>query len=150
MPDTKPDTDTMLQRLLKTSSISRFLQWHNTDINRLPAFSEFVSNLCEEKGVTAESIIKRADIERTYGHKFFNGMRTPSRDKVLQLAFGFEMNFDEAQKLLSIARLSPLHPKVKRDAVIIFALKERFDIDDVQSMLNEMGIPVLGKERSNE
>ena len=150
MTDKKTDTAGLLQRLLKTTSIDRFFQRYDTDLNRLPEFGEYISSLCAEKGVTAESVIKRAGIERTYGHKFFNGTRTPSRDKVLQLAFGFEINFDETQKLLSIAKQSLLHPKVQRDAVIIFALKKKLGIDYVQSMLSEMDISVLGKERSNE
>jgi transcriptional regulator with XRE-family HTH domain len=150
VPDKKPDTDTLLRRLLKTSSIGRFLRRYNTDMNSLPAFGDYISDLCAEKGVSVESIIKKAGIERTYGHKFFNGTRAPSRDKVLQLALGFEMNFEEAQKLLSVARQSPLHPKVKRDAVIIFVLKEGLGAADAQSMLYELGIPVLGKERNYE
>jgi len=150
MLNKKPDTDALLVRLLKTTSLSRFLKRYETDMNSLPTFGEYISNLCAEKGLSAESVIKKAGIERTYGHKFFNGTRTPSRDKVLQLAFGFEMNLEQTQKLLSIAKQSPLHPKVKRDAVIIFVLKEELGIDEAQSMLHELGLSALGKERGNE
>jgi len=143
-------TDNLLQRLFKTSSFDRFFRRHNDDLQRFPAFSEYISNLCDEKGISAKDIIKKADIERTYGHQLFSGVRTPSRDKVLQLAFGFELTYDETQKLLLIARKSALHPKVKRDAALIFALDKRLDIIAVQSMLFELGVPILGKERLYE
>jgi transcriptional regulator with XRE-family HTH domain len=145
MPNTKTNTQALLQRLLKTSSISRFFQRYDEDISHFPSFGEYISDLCTEKGVTAESVIKKTAIERTYGHQLFNGTRTPSRDKVLQLAFGFEMDYAQAQKLLAVSRKSPLHPKIKRDAAVIFALKNGLDMDAVQATLHELGLPVLGE-----
>ena len=150
MPERKIDTDTLLRRLLKTTSIGRFFDGYNSDINRLPAFGEYICSLCEEKDATAESIIKKAGIERTYGHKFFNGSRMPSRDKVLQLAFGFELNFEQTQRLLTVARQSSLHPKVTRDAVIIFMLKKGHSLTEAQAVLSDLNLPVLGKEQLYE
>jgi len=150
MYDKKIDTDTLLQRLMKTTSIGRFLRRYNTDANRFPALSEYITDLCAKKGVSAESVIKKADIERTYGHKFFNGSRIPSRDKVLQLAFGFELNFEQTQRLLTVARQSLLHPRVKRDAVIIFVLKKGYGLAEAQAVLNDLSLPALGKEQFNE
>jgi transcriptional regulator with XRE-family HTH domain len=118
------------------------------DAEFYPTFSQYINRLCAEKGVTAAGIIKKANIERTYGHKIFNGTRTPSRDTALQLAFGFKMTFEETQKLLAIARKNPLHPKVKRDAVIVFVLKEGLGLNEVQATLSDLGFPVLGKERT--
>ncbi|MCL2627109.1 MAG: hypothetical protein FWD44_00215 [Oscillospiraceae bacterium] len=142
-------TDTLLERLFKTTSLDRFFRSHD-EVQRLPAFNEYINSLCEEKEVTAKEIIKKADIERTYGHQLFNGTRAPSRDKVLQLAIGFELNYEQAQKLLLVARKSALHPKVKRDAAIIYAIEKKLDIVSVQAMLFDLGVPILGKERFYE
>ena len=150
MPEGKVDTDTLLRRLMKTASLGRFLRRYDSDENRFPALSEYLTGLCAEKGVTAESVINKANIERTYGHKFFNGSRMPSRDKVLQLAFGFELNFEQTQKLLTVARQSPLHPRVKRDAVIIFVLKKGYSLIEAQAILSDFDLPVLGKEQLYE
>jgi transcriptional regulator with XRE-family HTH domain len=150
MSEEKVPTNTLLQRLFKTTSIDRFIRRYDEDMSHFPSFKKYINDLCTDKGVTAESIIKKADIERTYGHQLFNGTRKPSRDKVLQLAFGFEAGYEETQKLLSVARKSALHPKVKRDAAIIFALEKGLDIIAVQSTLFELGIPILGKERFYE
>ena len=150
MPEGKIDTDILLRRLLKTSSIRNFLRHYNTNENQFPALSEYITGLCAKKEVSAESVIKKANIERTYGHKFFNGSRVPSRDKVLQLALGFELNLEETQKLLAVARQSPLHPRVKRDAVIIFVLKKGHSLFEVQSVLSDLNLPILGKEQFYE
>lgn len=147
MPDKKTDTATLMERLLKTASLNRYLTRHDEDINNFPAFSEYIGSLCKEKDMTAESVIKKSQIERTYGYRFFNGTRTPSRDKVLQLAVGLGLELHEAQKLLAVARKSPLHPKVKRDAAIVFALKKGFDMAEAQSLLQELGCSVLGRDK---
>ena len=141
-------TSKLLQNLFKTASLDRFLRrLDDTDCN-IPPFHEYINTVCTEKNVTQEHIIKKADIERTYGHQLFRGTRTPSRDKVIQLAFGFELGYEETQKLLSIARKSNLHPKVKRDAVIIYALERELTLDDVQATLFDLNIKLLGKDRS--
>ncbi|MCL2820130.1 MAG: hypothetical protein FWD38_04780 [Oscillospiraceae bacterium] len=148
MSTEKISTSKMLQHLFKTASLDRFIKRYDRDMEYLPLFHEHINNLCKDKGTVPEQVIKKADIERTYGHQLFNGTRTPSRDKVIQLAFGFEMGYEETQKLLSVARKSSLHPKVKRDAVIIYAIEHELTLDDVQATLFDLEIKLLGKERN--
>jgi macrodomain Ter protein organizer (MatP/YcbG family) len=138
-------TDTFLQRLKRTTSIERFIRRHDKDMDRTPLLHEHLTFLCAQRNITPESVIKASDIERTYGHKFFNGARQPTRDKVIQLAFGFGMNFTETQELLAIAKKSALHPKVKRDAVITYALEKKHNLMSVQETLHELEIPLLGE-----
>jgi hypothetical protein len=55
------------------------------------------------------------------------------------------MNFDETQKLLTVAGKSTLYPKIKRDAVIIYALMNGYDIVAVQTSLFDFSLPTLGE-----
>ena len=71
-------------------------------------------------------------------------MRNPSRDTVLMLAFGFELSLDETQQILKVARQTPLHPKVKRDAVIAYCLHHQKTIVETQQVLYEYGLPLMG------
>lgn len=138
-------TDALLEQLFKTASFSRFLE-QNEAVMQMQEFHVFLCSLCEEKGLVREHIIKRARIERTYGHQIFRGTREPSRDKVIQLAFGFPLTVEEAQKLLCIAGKSPLYPRLKRDAAILFCLNRRDSIVEVQLLLNSLGLSLLGEE----
>ena len=147
MPRAKESTSTLLQRIFKTTSLERLIKRFDESEYDIPIFSEYITAICTERNVLPQHIIKKADIERTYGHQLFNGTRTPSRDKVLQLAFGFELSFDETQKLLTVARKSALYPKIKRDAVIIYALNHRYDIVAVQMSLFDLALPTLGEDR---
>jgi hypothetical protein len=147
MPREKESTSTLLQRIFKTTSLERLIKRFDESEYDVPPLNEYITALCKDRNAVPQHIIEKADIERTYGHQLFNGTRTPSRDKVLQLAFGFELDFDETQKLLTVARKSILYPKIKRDAVIIYALNHGYDIVAVQTSLFDLSLPALGEER---
>ena len=74
----------------------------------------------------------------------FNGTRRPSRDKVIQLAFGFGLGVDETQRLLRAADKSLLYPRLKRDAVILYGLQKSLPILAVQENLVKYGLTMLG------
>ena len=128
--------------------IPLFYLSESSDAQALPAFSSDITELCKAKGETPERIIRRGEIERSYGHRLFSGARNPSRDTVLQLAFGFELSADEAQQFLKIARVTMLHPKVKRDAVIAYCLHNGMSIMDAQQLLHDNDLPLIGGARN--
>ncbi|NCB51658.1 MAG: hypothetical protein EOM54_07250 [Clostridia bacterium] len=142
-------TSTLFRQLFKTSNIKAFTENNSAEM-RLPSFSEYISGLCADRGEVPERIIKRADIERSFGHQLFKGTKNPSRDTVLQLAFGFEADVDTAQELLRYAGMSALYPRVKRDAAIIYCLHNRFTIVETQNVLSDMKLPLIGGGKQNE
>jgi hypothetical protein len=145
MHDEKVSTEVLLQRLFKASGAGDFFRQFDELTDFVP-FPAYLKRLCAKRNVTPAFVIKKADIERSFGHQLFNGRRSPSRDKALQLAFGFGMNYDETQNLLKMSRKSLLYPKVKRDAAIIYALVNGFDVTAAQATLYELNLPLLGKE----
>jgi hypothetical protein len=149
LADKKITTELLLKRLFKTASISRFLNRYGEYMERAP-FHTYVNQLCAARGTVPERIIIKAGIARTYGHQLFSGTRKPSRDKVLQLALAFEMDYNEAQELIRTARKSPLYPRIERDAAIIYALHNKFSMDKTQAMLAELELPILGKGETPE
>ena len=106
--------------------------------------SEYLTKLCQDKDVVPSKVIKKAQIDRTYGYQIFNGTRTPSRDKIIMLAFGFSLSLEETQKLLKVAQKSVLYPKIKRDAVCIFAISKHMNVMQLQELLSSVDLPLLG------
>ena len=92
-----------------------------------------------------EQVIKKSQIDRTYGHQIFNGTRIPSRDKLIQLAFGFGLSLDETQTLLKKAGKSTLYAKVKRDAACIYGLSHDMNMMEVQDLMASLELPLLGE-----
>jgi hypothetical protein len=136
-------TSTLLRRLYKAPDVQSFFS-DNAELMREPPFHAYLSGLCRAMGQVPERIIRQASIERTYGHQLFNGTRKPSRDKVIQLAFGFGLDVADAQKLLAAARKSPLYPKIKRDAAVLYCLSHHRNILETQDILNDLGLTLLG------
>lgn len=136
-------TQELWARLFQAASVDAFLD-ENKDACALPAFSEYITELCAAKGQKPEWVIRRGNLDNSYGHRLFSGARNPSRDTVLQLAFGFGLNADEAQQLLRVANAAPLHPKVKRDAVVAYCLAHRQTLEDAQCALFNYELPLLG------
>lgn len=136
-------TSKLFRLLFKTSNLEQFMNKNATEM-QLQSFSEYITGLCKKQSEVPEHIIKRANIERSFGHQLFKGSRKPSRDKVLQLAFGFDADVDTAQELLKHARMSALYPRIKRDAAIIYCLHNRFTLMETQRVLHEMELPLIG------
>jgi transcriptional regulator with XRE-family HTH domain len=136
-------TGEFLHKLLKAKDLTSFLE-NNEEHLQTTVFHHYINELCRKTDTIPEQVIKRTTIERTYGHQLFNGTRKPSRDKVLQLAFGFGLEVDEAQKLLTVAQKSLLYPRIKRDAVLLFCLQNHRSELEAQDMLAEFKLTLLG------
>lgn len=140
----KIPTSTLLRRLFRAPDLQGFL---DTAINpeEVPTLSRYLLDLCKERGEIPEQVIKRSSIDRTYGHQLFNGTRKPSRDKVLQLAFGLKLDLEGTQQLLRIAQKSALYPRIKRDAAILYCINRHMDLLDTQTTLQTLGLTLLGE-----
>ena len=139
----RPATEELWARLLKSPTAGEYLRANR---ERLPSLPDQLGRLCRARGMSAADVIRAAGLERSFGYHLFRGTRNPSRDTVLQLAFGLCLSAGEAQELLKIARMSPLHPKVPRDAVLAHCLERRAGFLGAQEELEERELPLLGGE----
>jgi len=147
--DKKTKTSTLLHRIFKAADLESFIE-DNADAMQVLPFHTYISKLSQEMNQMPERIIKQASIERTYGHQLFNGTRKPSRDKVIQIAFGFGLDIGGAQQLLRIAQKPPLYPRIKRDAAILYCLYHHKSIIETQNVLNDLQLTMLGGTEKND
>ena len=136
-------TSTFMRQLFQTSNLPAFFR-QNQQTMEVPALTEHLRQLCADRGLVPERVIRAASIDRTYGHQIFNGTRRPSRDKVLQLAFGLGVGVEETQRLLRLADRSPLYPKLRRDAIILYCLNRRKGLAETQELLQSRELSILG------
>ncbi|MFH1880125.1 MAG: helix-turn-helix transcriptional regulator [Bacillota bacterium] len=146
--DGSQSTREIERRLFAAPDFDGFLE-ENAAGMLTPQICYHLSELCRTRGLKAVEVIRRADLDRTYGHQLFNGTRKPSRDKLIQLAFGLGLGVDETQELLKVARKSPLYPKIMRDAAVMRCLYENKRLDDVQALLSRLGLTLLSGEDRN-
>lgn len=143
--DDNAKTSTLLRQLFQAPDLDTFFDRYQPALC-LPDFHEYLLELCRERQMKKETVIRRAGIERTYGYQLLNGTRKPSRDKTLQLALALRLNMDETQKLLQIAEKSPLYPRLKRDAAVLYCVSHGYGVMETQSLLHELGLALLGEE----
>ncbi len=146
--DGMKSTRELQRRLFSASSFDLFLE-ENAGGLQTPKLCYHLSELCRARGMRPVEVIRRAGLDRTYGHQLFSGIRKPSRDKLIQLAFGFGLSVEETQELLKVALKSPLYPKIMRDAAVMRCLFEGCKIDDLQALLLQLGLTLIGGEERN-
>lgn len=140
----KVGTSKLYEKLFKADTLQQFLS-KNGDELQPPPFHEYITQLCHERGEVPERVIKRANIETSYGHQIFKGVRRPSRDTVLQLAFGLEADVDTAQRMLKYAQKSQLYPRIKRDAAVLYCLHNDIPFLKAQALLHDLELTPLGE-----
>ena len=143
----KVNTNTLMKRLFKANDLDVYLQGNDSYL-QAPDFYTLLKSYCEQREMLPAHVIEQSQIERTYGHQLFNGTRRPSRDKVIQLALGLGLSVDETQRLLRAAGKSPLYPRLKRDAVILYGIQKKLPILAVQESLTKYGLTLLGGQKS--
>lgn len=137
-------TNSLLRKFINGKDFQKVCD-ENKDAFKELSISDNLKQLCKERGVVPEQVIKKAQIDRTYGHQIFNGTRLPSRDKLIQIAFGLGLTLEETQRLLWSSGKSGLYPRFKRDAAIIFGISHQMDIMEMQCLLTSIEIPLLGE-----
>ena len=139
----KVTTGSLMQRIMKTSSLSRFLN-QNEQYMGTEDLAIWLNNICRERGLSVSEVIREAQIDRSYGYQIFRGIRTPSRDKLLQLALGIGLDVNQTQHLLILSGKSTLYPRLKRDAVLLYCIRHSFSVLDTQDVLEKYELSLLG------
>ena len=97
--------------------------------------------MINEKCITTAQIADLSNLEPNYINKLRIGqIKKPSRDKLLQLAFGLSFTEDETQLLLRLAGLCALYPRFKRDYIIMTCIRANKSIWDCNDYLIENGV----------
>jgi len=100
-----------------------------------PTFSEHLKTLMEQCGLTPAKLGELALLSRSFTYQLCSGMRVPSRDVVLRLALVLRLDLEETQRLLRTACRGALYPRLRRDAVFIFALRQGLNLYDTNELL---------------
>lgn len=136
-------TDNLLKQLLSAHDLDDFLAANENVLSSI-SLSEYLEALLSSKGRKKADVIRDAQLDTVYGYQIFQGLKTaPSRDKLLQLAFGLTLNLQETQKLLRVGQAGALYAKNRRDSIIIYALEHQKSILQLNELLEKEGERLL-------
>lgn len=108
------------------------------------SLSDHLNMLLSQKGTNKAEVIRGSLLDRAYLYQIFSGAKTPSRDKLIAIAFGLHLSDDETQKMLKLSGNRELYPKDERDALILFAIQKKMTIFEANESLFRHGLTVLG------
>lgn len=146
MSDAAPEerlTEELLEQLLASATPEAYLADAPTEDRSL---AEFLTALLAEKGLKRSDVIRAAGINATFGYQIFQGTRKPGRDSAIMLAFGLGCDLRETQRLLRLAGVSELWCKIRRDAILIFAVEHGFTREQADDELWRLGEKTLLSE----
>lgn len=109
----------------------------------LPALSDYLHDQLRRRGVPLKDIIRRCNLDRSYGYQLFNGTRRPTRDVLMMLSLELGLGEQEAQRLLQLAGRAPLYARCRRDAAVFYGLSHHLSPAEVHDLLLELGEPGL-------
>lgn len=115
------------------------------------SFTSYMDMIIERKGIKRQDIAQRADLSRSYSYKLLTGeKRTKDRDKIILLCMALEMVLEEVQTALDLYPFPRLNSQIKRDTLIIIAIKVKKSIDELDKWLSNVELPLLSRSKSEE
>lgn len=106
--------------------------------------ADHLAMLLVQKGVSRADVVRASLLDRTYVYQIFSGEKTPSRDKLIAIAFGLGLSEDETQKMLRLSGNRELYARDERDALILFCLQREKNIFATNELLSSHNLKILG------
>lgn len=100
---------------------------------------DFWETAIEKSGYSKSNIINKSDFSYCYFYDVINGRKIPGRDKIIRLILTMHLSVDECQEALRISRRSALYPRIRRDAIILFAISNGYSIYQLSELLADAG-----------
>ena len=136
------DTAELMNEIKSAKNILDYME-RNQEEMYLNTLADCFNEWLPKKDCQVADVVQKSNLNKSYVYQIFNGKKFPSRDKVIALAFGLELNADETQKLLKQAGYRELYPRDRRDALLLFAINQKMNILDANEVLYDHEIEVL-------
>jgi hypothetical protein len=107
----------------------------------------FFNKLFATTGLQKSSVIRQANISRSYGYQIIDGTRIAKRDYYIAIALAMRLDLATTQWLLAITETGVLYRPLKRDAAIIFAIQHGYDRLKLYGLLRALKLSPLDIDR---
>ena len=136
------DTMILQSELKNAASPEQFIK-ENRESLGLESVAEYLNDMLIQYDTEKSDVTKNGGFVGNYLYQVFNGKKSPSRDKLIQIAIGFPLTLEETQRLLRLGGYSELYVKNSRDAFLMFAIEKRYGIQKINELLFENGHAIL-------
>ncbi len=107
------------------------------------SFEKHLQQLINKKGLKNSEVYAAANISKQYFSKLLKGQVKPSKEKVLALAVGLQLNMDEAVDFLRLAGYA-LSPVSQTDVIVEYFIRHReYSVMKIDIVLFDYGLSPL-------
>jgi transcriptional regulator with XRE-family HTH domain len=107
------------------------------------SFEKYLQKLINKKGLKNSQVYATANISKQYFSKLLKGKVKPSKEKVLALAIGLNLNLDEAVDFLRIAGYA-LSPISQTDTIVEYFIRNKdYNVLKIDIVLFDYGLEPL-------
>ena len=140
----KKSTEQLMNELKNASDIEDFVNKNQNEMLE-SSLSEYLRQLLEKYGLEKSDVFRRAKMtESNYGYELFrDDSKKASRDKLIQICVGFPLTIEETQEVLRYGKVRTLYPRDERDAYVLFAIKNGYDMAQLNDLLFAHGLKVF-------
>lgn len=142
LDDVEKSTEQLLNELSKAEDVFEFAKENQMELESY-SLTGLLEDLLVKYGKQKKDVIKDSGLDTTYGYQIFDGRKNPRRDKLLQLAFGFPLTVDEANRVFRAAGVSDLYVRCKRDTICMYCLQQKMTVDECNALLYQAGEDTL-------
>ena len=142
LDDVEKSTEELLNELSKAEDVFEFARENQMELESY-SLTGLLEDLLVKYGKQKKDVIRDSGLDTTYGYQIFDGRKNPRRDKLLQLAFGFPLTVDEANRVFRAAGVSDLYVRCKRDTICMYCLQQKMSVDECNALLYQAGEETL-------
>ncbi len=136
-------TEELRHEIKAATDIEDYLKSNEKELIKC-TLSEHLNALLSEKEIKKADVVRGSLLNRAYVYQIFSGEKTPSRNKLIAIAFGLGLSGAETQTLLKISGNRELYARDERDAIILFALQRNKSIFETNNLLFDHDFETLG------
>ena len=149
MMESSVNTGSLLSNIRNASSLEAATAYHRSHPD--PTFLDLLNALMERKKQKPVDIIQASGIERSYFYHILDGKKNPGRNMVLRIAICMNCKLEDINQLLRLSGYATLYPKIRRDAIIIYAISKNMSMSEVNDLLfSENQEPMYRKDQARQ
>lgn len=97
--------------------------------NKAPDIHILLNKYLAEKNIPHTEIIRKLNVERSYGYQLLNGKRVPTRVQLIKIGMLLKLDYAELQKMLKIAGKEILYARNVADARVMYSIEHGLDYE---------------------
>ena len=141
-------TSKVLSRIRTSQSPSDAVSWHSKHDD--PLLKDILYALMQKRGLQPKDVILKSGIERSYFYHIISGNKHPSRNMILRIGICVNADYAEMNRLLRLSGQPALYSKLRRDALLIYAIGSKMSMAQANALLLENGEPPLYREEKEK